>query len=501
MAPRQTGWTVIVAVSGVLGCAGTAPHPSAGADAATGTGGSGIGAAGRDGGGIDLPPAADIAVTDGRVIGADALRRRRLRHRDAAGAAGAARHLRHARQLGRRCSTLIAPNSTTTKWDAVRDALIAFLQDPQSAGLGVGLQYFPLLAAGRARHLRDRRQLRRVSGPATSSRTCSMAHHRHRRARTQRRLRARGRARACGSASAALSDGYCSPAGGTAVQLQQTPTMTAALPLAGYCHGRDLCDIAVLRRAGRRGRAAAGRGAARSSRRSINTMPDGLTPTSGALAGAIAARAGAGPREPDPQGRRCCWRPTACRASASPPTSPASRRIASPRRSRARRRSRPTSSACSRRPSMADAQTNLDALAAAGGTAGVRHQHGQRERHAGVRRGAERGALVRAVVPVQGARGGQRRRADRLLPRQRAVHVRARASDRHDRQRQGSRRAAAPTQGGLVLRRRSGDGRDAADDLDLRHVVRRSCAPTPRAASTSCSAARRSSSSTDEYAR
>ncbi|XXX72940.1 VWA domain-containing protein [Sorangium sp. So ce134] len=31
-----------------------------------------------------------------------------------------------------------------TKWDAVTDALEAFFIDPQSAGLGVGLQYFPL---------------------------------------------------------------------------------------------------------------------------------------------------------------------------------------------------------------------------------------------------------------------------------------------------------------------------------------------------------------------
>ncbi len=35
-----------------------------------------------------------------------------------------------------------------TKWDAIRAALSSFVSDPQSDGLGVGLQYFPLGAAG-----------------------------------------------------------------------------------------------------------------------------------------------------------------------------------------------------------------------------------------------------------------------------------------------------------------------------------------------------------------
>ncbi len=37
-----------------------------------------------------------------------------------------------------------------TKWDAVRPALQGFLNSPASAGIGVGIQYFPLLAAGSA---------------------------------------------------------------------------------------------------------------------------------------------------------------------------------------------------------------------------------------------------------------------------------------------------------------------------------------------------------------
>src|SRR5260221_8914202 len=35
-----------------------------------------------------------------------------------------------------------------SKWDAIRAALDAFVSDPASAGLGVGLQYFPLRKPG-----------------------------------------------------------------------------------------------------------------------------------------------------------------------------------------------------------------------------------------------------------------------------------------------------------------------------------------------------------------
>jgi len=34
------------------------------------------------------------------------------------------------------------------KWTRVKQALTSFLDDPQSAGLGVGIQYFPLLRPG-----------------------------------------------------------------------------------------------------------------------------------------------------------------------------------------------------------------------------------------------------------------------------------------------------------------------------------------------------------------
>jgi hypothetical protein len=42
----------------------------------------------------------------------------------------------------------VTGTGATTKWDAIRAALESFVNDSASAGLGVGLQYFPLLKAG-----------------------------------------------------------------------------------------------------------------------------------------------------------------------------------------------------------------------------------------------------------------------------------------------------------------------------------------------------------------
>jgi hypothetical protein len=46
--------------------------------------------------------------------------------------------------LDRSSSMLSATGAGPSKWDAIRQALNAFLGDPRSEGLGVGLQYFPL---------------------------------------------------------------------------------------------------------------------------------------------------------------------------------------------------------------------------------------------------------------------------------------------------------------------------------------------------------------------
>lgn len=358
MAPRQAGLTAIVAVSGVLGCAGTSPHPSAGADAAAGTGGSGIGAAGRDGGGIDLAATADIAVNDGRVIGSDAL-----------GDAACATATQRAQQVPLDIYMMvdssgsmldpIAPNSTTTKWMAVRDAIIGFLQDPQSVGLGVGLQYFPLFQPGVPATCETDGNCAGF-GPCDILRTCS-ASQSITPCATNGDCRGQGtcvRLGVCG-----VSPSYCSPAG-PQYTCSNTPN-DGCLPIAGYCRGRDRCDTASY--GAPAVEVAALPGAATALVGSLNNKnPDGLTPTAGALAGAAAhaqalARANPThkvvvllatdglPSECDPTDITAVAAIASAAHAGTPAVSTYVIGVFAPAE-------------------MTDAQTNLDALAAAGGT-------------------------------------------------------------------------------------------------------------------------------------
>jgi hypothetical protein len=176
-----------------------------------------------------------------------------------------------------------------TKWEAVRTAMTAFFNDPQSAGIGVALQYFPLLQPGVPASCTsdgacgafgpcDR--LRTCFGPATTTIvTCAVNSD-------------------CQSGESCillgacpLSGGYCAPTG--AICLLGDP----CTPADGSCHARDRCDvpsyttsavpIAVL--------PASAAGLITSL---TMHQPDGLTPTGPALSGAIQsarARAAATP--------------------------------------------------------------------------------------------------------------------------------------------------------------------------------------------------------------
>lgn len=59
-------------------------------------------------------------------------------------------------------------NATTSKWTAVKQALTAFFQDPASAGIGVGLQFFPLNQANVPATCTDSAQCGGDSGPCTN---------------------------------------------------------------------------------------------------------------------------------------------------------------------------------------------------------------------------------------------------------------------------------------------------------------------------------------------
>jgi hypothetical protein len=278
MTSRQASWMVFAMAFGAQACAGTNQRPTGG----TGTGG----AAGRDGGAMaDVPPpavdlAVEIAVNDGHVIGGDAL-----------GDAACATATQRAQQVpldiyvmmdsSGSMTDVIAPNSTTTKWDAVRDAIIAFLQDPQSAGIGVGLQYFPQVQPNVPDSC-DTDGNCNSFGPCDIIRTCSMTP-----TVTTCNTNAdctRGQGTCVRLGVCGVSNGYCSPAG------QQYSCSSAAgdgcLPIAGYCHGRDRCETAPY--AAPSVEVAALPGAATALIASLNRkMPDGLTPTAGALSGAV----------------------------------------------------------------------------------------------------------------------------------------------------------------------------------------------------------------------
>src|SRR6185503_14009817 len=159
-----------LATTAPLGCAGTKQDASQ-----TGAAGSFV-LGGRDGGSIitgsgGTSGSGGGSPTDGpgRVIGADAL-----------GDAACAAATQQAQQvpldlyimLDSSGSMEALTSANETKWDAVRTALTAFIQDPQSVGMGVGLQYFPLVRAGVPGGCETNNQCN-GSGPCDIIRVCS----------------------------------------------------------------------------------------------------------------------------------------------------------------------------------------------------------------------------------------------------------------------------------------------------------------------------------------
>jgi hypothetical protein len=164
------------------------------------------------------------------------------------------------------------------KWEAVKAALSAFMMDTRSAGLGLGLQYFPQV---RPEIPEDcfADPTCGMRGPCLIARTCSPA--------TKLRL--------CNGVADCAPGARCVPVGGCA----NTPDFcaeglppcpggatNACLAIPGYCVGRDICDaeayaapsvpIADLPGAAPAIMTALGR-----------KRPEGRSPTGPALAGAI----------------------------------------------------------------------------------------------------------------------------------------------------------------------------------------------------------------------
>jgi len=273
---------LVAGMAGVLAaCAATKQRPSGGGDGAAGTGSqAGSSGAARDGGiGSGGATGSGTADGPGRVIGADAL-----------GDAACATATQRAEQLpldiyvmmdsSGSMLDLVSTTATTTKWAAVREALIAFVQDPQSAGIGVGLQYFPLVQPGVPETCETAAECAGF-GPCDILRTCSMTP-------TVTACASNGDCRGGGGTCVRLgvcgaTGGYCAPPGGAC----STAANDQCLAIAGYCVARDKCDVPSYTAPAVEVAPLPGAAAALVS--SLNQhMPDGLTPTAAALAGAVA---------------------------------------------------------------------------------------------------------------------------------------------------------------------------------------------------------------------
>jgi hypothetical protein len=169
-----------------------------------------------------------------------------------------------------------------SKWDAVLTALQSFLQDPASTGMGVGIQYFPLVLAG----VPDSCQMNTDcgnNGPCDVIETCSMPRN--------------GMITQCASNADCVGQGTCVRLGACGPANAQMPCAPpgpgvtcsngyACNAIAGYCAARDKCDVASY--ATPAVEVAPLPGIAPTIVASFSQhMPDGLTPTSAALSGAI----------------------------------------------------------------------------------------------------------------------------------------------------------------------------------------------------------------------
>ena len=164
-----------------------------------------------------------------------------------------------------------------TKWDAMKQAFVSFVQDPQSNGLGVGIQYFALRAAS-------------VPAQCTASSQCGSAGPCILRACDNNINIVCEQNNNCGLFSQCIPRGYCSnnagihciPVGGTACGgTNQCLALTSS-----FCFAQDSCNVADYATAAVPIAVLPGNRNAVVT--SINAQaPWSATPTSAALAGAV----------------------------------------------------------------------------------------------------------------------------------------------------------------------------------------------------------------------
>lgn len=281
-------WMLLAGFGGLgfqAGCAGTRERPSV-ADAAAGAGAGATnlsGGGGFDGSVSSTGYAGSSTGGPARVIGGDAL-----------GDAACASATQKAQQVpldlyimadsSGSMDDFIATNSTTTKWQAVTAALKTFIQDPQSAGLGVGIQYFPLEQPG-VPNTCESDPVCAGFGPCDFLGVCSGSPRDMSISCQSNSDCPRGTGTCERLGGCHVTGGYCAPAGGGTL----CPTIAVGDtcdPLPGYCIARDRCDTASYATPAVEVAPLPGAAAALIANLGQH-MPEGLTPTSGALSGAI----------------------------------------------------------------------------------------------------------------------------------------------------------------------------------------------------------------------
>ncbi len=178
-------------------------------------------------------------------------------------------------------SMLDRTTSGQTKWDAIKAALSSFFVDPQSAGLGVGLQYFPQIRAEVPESCTSDAMCG-AFGPCFRVRACSG---------TGNSCQQNNQ---CGAGQSCILVGLCSLTGNPCIPVgapcgagpRGTPAGNTCSTFPGYCLGRDKCEVPAYAMPDVRVAELPGAGAALMSSLS-KKQPDGLTPTAPALSGAI----------------------------------------------------------------------------------------------------------------------------------------------------------------------------------------------------------------------
>ncbi len=263
-------------------------EPGVGSDDVTDAGGAGAGAGGgvggnrSGGGGPDAPAATDaFQFGGGGRSGSDAAAT--APQADAACATQTARAQRLPIDLYLMLDSSLSMSRLTaskqSKWDAVRGALGTFFADPQSAGVGVGLQFFPLVRPNTQDICLQDAECG-TFGPC-SSRACN---------RKDGQVVACNKEPDCGAGEACVLLGVCSQMTSRFCFNVGSPCEGGAgqcAPYGGYCEGRDICEASAYAKPAVEVATLPGAATALGTALAAK-KPDGQTPTAPALSGAIA---------------------------------------------------------------------------------------------------------------------------------------------------------------------------------------------------------------------